>query len=235
MIGLWWDGLWVARDRLREALLAPLEELQRQAQAIVDSASDDLDAAEALARVVAQEAHAGRGWGLVGQRLGRSDDRHSVATAVMLAALGGRPAWDVADTPGTPTLGDILNKATGIEQALRDGIDDGSPWLKAPPDLDEHFASVYAAGASDLLRITAPISEATDEELDHVRDFAHTLIEAVVPWVAELEQLHGVDAGGIASMREMLSAARTADRILLVHWILTTRHLWLRNAPVEQS
>jgi hypothetical protein len=168
-------------------------------------------AAEALAEKADQQAAAGAGWGIIGDRLGRRPaDRHRAMVAISLLALGGEPAWDSRDDHEEP-LETLFQRLMGIDAAASDPIANGRPWLEHPPNLRQELAERRAAGALDILGAATRIESATDAQLDHDRDLAQQMLERAIPAIQALESDYGRDVGGLASISAFAKPTKPGD------------------------
>ena len=229
LIGLWWDGSWVDRSALREALCAPLERLSHHAQEITRCHQDPYEAADALIEVAEREAANAGGLGLVGRRLRNRADTRTVMHTFFLVGLGVEPEWETQDVGlpvPEPSVAELVSRGTGIERAQRDRLGTDPPWLSEAPDVQRELYEMRAAGLFDLLDLGGLIRHASDVELDDARDAARAFSRFIAPAADALEAEFGRDIGGLGSIAEL---ANTADEpgqpIWLVRLMLAARRL----------
>lgn len=229
LIGLWWDGWWVDRLALREALCEPFERLSHQARAITAPHENPCDAADALVDVAELDAASAGGTGVVGRRLRNRTDIRTVMHTFFVAGLGVEPEWETQDVglaKREPSVAELVNRGTGIERAQRDSLGANPPWLPEPPDIRSEFEAMRAAGVIDLLDLAAGIRDASDRQLDDARNAARSVSTVLAPELAALERELGRDIGGLGSIADLASTAdQPAQRIWLVRLMVMARRL----------
>lgn len=216
-VTLWWDGRWIDRDALRAALLQPLVALQSQARELIELHGDAFAVAETLAQQAEQQAaHTGRGWGFIGQRLGRRpEDRTRVLHAMLLLAFGEEPAWTIIDDAETP-LEDLFERASGLDRARQELTANGEPWPTEITDIQQQYSELVDAGFISLPDASSPIEAASDAALDTARDIARGLTDLAAEVVAQHEGTHGPDAAGLGSLAGSATPTHLSEYSLLV-------------------
>jgi hypothetical protein len=166
-IELWWAGRWVNETILRAALTRPFVELAARYEEIVAKHGDDLHAAaEEIADEAEKEAARGRGWGLIGTRIGRGRplDRRRLVLAFAQVQLGLDPAWRVRED-NEIELDQLFARGTGFERAATDRLVDGQPWLDDLPDFEEQLDNLTSAGPRTPQEAIDAVRAASSQEL----------------------------------------------------------------------
>jgi hypothetical protein len=232
-VSLWWEGRWVNRDTLRAALLRPLMDFQRQVRELLDLHRDPFAVAETLAQQAEQQAaRGGRGWGPMGQRLGRRpQDRTRVLHAMLLLALGQEPAWTIIDDDEAP-LQILFERASGLERARQALTATGQPWPAEITGVEEQYSELLDAGFISLTDASGPIQAASDTDLDTARDNARGLTDLAAEVVAQHRPAHGPDVAGLASLAASATPTHLSEYSFLVVLGLAAQQLTPEGAAI---
>jgi hypothetical protein len=194
----WWHGLDVRTDVARAAIARILQKMSVRPAAFD---GEPFDAAEALAADLTDKRIRSPSMQLMRRRLGNREDMLSVVTVLAALATRSEIAWDVAGTDSDEeSLGQLVNRATGVEAGLRARLGDSPPWLDEEPDAEMIMSELQAAGAfdPDLHRV---VEDARDAALLEARDDVRLMFVELPKLTRMVEAAGGDDFGGLGSYR----------------------------------
>jgi hypothetical protein len=219
VLRLWWDGHEVDEPALRRVLTTPLERASQEAREFFSSFSDAHEAAEAATAELLDGRASSQWLGIALRRLDRNViDLSSVLHSLLVLALGGTPAWEFDEFgPGDAQLGELIDRAIGVERAKRDAMPGGNVWLPDPPDPRETLLEMQAAGAFDLLDLAPIVHQASLRRLVDARELAKLLSDSLAVIARGLEAMYTRDHAGVATLR-MLGERRFTrfERVMLL-------------------
>jgi hypothetical protein len=223
---LWYDGHWIERTTLREALVGVLERVSSKVQRARAGHDDPYSAADA---VLERPTGGPRSptVDLMSRRLGNRADLKSLMWTLLVLGLGGDAAWDDADQSAPDSARsalDLIAVSGGVPRAMTDDLAGHGPWLSADFEVRDLMDDLRAAGAFDIGEFARAIFVASDEELDRARDDALMFGGAVAMIGRVLGELQGGDAGSVGSLA-VLAPADAFDRAALVRNMLILRPL----------
>jgi hypothetical protein len=223
-VQVWWEGLWVEPQALRDSFRSLLDPASADARRLLAGFSDAVEAAPTLAR----DMTAGGGGGLLLRRLGGDEqDLVSVVTLLLQLCVGEEPIWEATDVGlehPEPSPTQLFERAAGVAAARRDRVSGQGPLLTGELDTPGHLRQLREAGMFEIEDLPRLLVQASDEQLSRARADAH-LVEQLAEVAAAAEFTHGRDVAGLASLR-LLADGRAATRAFLVRSCLAMKGLF---------
>lgn len=221
-----WHGGWVRPDKLRASLIELLEPVSVAARKMTESAIDEGDRADRLARELVK--HPGRSGvsRLMYRRLKNArEDVERTMYAFAALATGSPVEWENHD-PNDPTepLLSVLERAWGIDRARNDDIAGHGPLLGNRESSQDMLAELQQAGTFDLLHAGAAFTRTTDEEIERAFDDAIAFAE-LAETLDAIQSFAGEDIAGLGSISELGRANEAIDLVILVRGLLVLRPL----------
>jgi hypothetical protein len=233
-VQVWWEGLWVDPQALRDSFRTLLDPASADARRLLAGFADAVDAAPAL--VQEMTAGTGRGRrGLLLRRLGGDEqDLISVTTLLLQLCLGEEPIWESTDAgleEPEPSPTELFERAAGVTYARRDRLGDSGPLLTGEVDTPDVLLRLRDAGLFEIADLPRLLVEASEEQLGRARADAQ-LLEQLAVIAAAAEVMHGRDVAGLASFR-LLGDGRAATRAFLARNCLAMQGLMDAEAIAE--
>lgn len=226
-LAVWWEGHWVRPSALREALIAPLERLSREARLLRGEESDPYEAADAIVATVRDDAMPSPTSTLFRKRLNGPADFMDLLWTFVVLGLGGQAPWEQEDRSApdpAPGALKLISAATGADRAMSDDPVGEGPWVPTDFDLPAFIEELRDAKGFEIEDMARPIQEASDNELEQARQDALLFSGPLAMIGSVLGELLGDDIAGLGSLSVFESTA-PSDLPALIRNMLILRKL----------
>jgi hypothetical protein len=197
---LWWDGWWVAAERLLSTLETLLEEALAELRSLRAQHGSPEDAAEAVVLELRKSSSRNPILRLIRWQIqGTTYDLEAVVFAMVLLALGETPVWEspnVGLEDPEPDTKQLMFKALGFELANRTMNDD----VYALDEIPGTFGWLMRAQVLPLDRLHGVLASAGPPELAQGRADARLIIEGLGTIAEAAEDLLGRGALGLGAL-----------------------------------